>query len=67
MRLIDADDLEKLFREVIGALAKEPVLTGSLEHMMRASAMVIQMIQDAPSIEVENFRNFGKFDKATNA
>lgn len=26
MRLIDADDLEKLFREVIGRLAKEPVI-----------------------------------------
>nr|DAG15934.1 MAG TPA: hypothetical protein [Caudoviricetes sp.] len=27
MRLIDAEVLEELFREVIGKLAKEPVLT----------------------------------------
>lgn len=66
MRLIDADDLEELFREVIGFIAKKPVMTSDLEHMMRASAMVIEMIKDAPSIEVENFRNFGKFDKEKN-
>ena len=50
MRLIDADELEELFRETIGAIAKEPEMTGNLEHMVRASAMVIQMIQDAPTI-----------------
>ena len=53
MRLIDADELEELFREVIGNIAKKPEMTGNLEHMVRASAMVIQMIQDAPSIDVE--------------
>lgn len=52
MRLIDADALEELFREVIGTIAKEPKMTGNLEHMVRASAMVVQMIQDAPSIEI---------------
>ena len=52
MRLIDADALEELFRETIGAIAKEPKMTGNLEHMVRASAMVIQMIQDSPSIEI---------------
>ena len=50
MRLINADALEELFREVIGGISKEPEMTGNLEHMVRASAMVIQMIQDAPSI-----------------
>lgn len=51
MRLIDADALEELFREVIGWIAKEPEMTGSLEHMIRASATVVQMIQDAPTVE----------------
>lgn len=50
MRLIDANELEELFRETIGAIAKEHEMTGNLEHMVRASAMVIQMIQDAPTI-----------------
>ena len=50
MRLIDADTLEELFREVIGGIAKEQEITGNLEHMIRASAMVIQIIQDAPTI-----------------
>lgn len=51
MRLIDADALEELFREVIGGIAKEPEMTGNLEHMIRASATVVQMIQDAPTVE----------------
>lgn len=60
MRLIDADELEELFREVIGNIAKKPEMKGNLEHMVRASAMVIQMIQDAPSIDVENSPIFRK-------
>ena len=50
-RMIDADALEELFREVIGGIAKKPEMNGNLEHMVRASAMVIEMIQDAPTIE----------------
>ena len=46
MRLIDADALKELFREVIGSIAKKPEMNGNLEHMIRASAMVIQMIDD---------------------
>ena len=53
MRLIDGDALEELFREVIGSIAKKPEMDGSLEHMVRASAMVIEMIKDAPTIEQE--------------
>lgn len=53
MRAIDADALEELFREVIGGIAKKPEMTGNLEHMVRASAMVVQMIQDAPTVEPE--------------
>lgn len=59
MRAIDADDLEELFREVIGGIAKKPEMNGNLEHMVRASAMVIEMIQDAPTIEPE--RKKGKW------
>lgn len=51
MRTIDADALEELFREVIGGIAKKPEMNGNLEHMVRASAMVIEMIQDAPTIK----------------
>ena len=51
MRAIDGDALEELFREVIGGIAKKPEMNGNLEHMVRASAMVIEMIQDAPTIE----------------
>lgn len=51
MRCIDADALEELFREVIGGIAKKPEMNGNLEHMVRASAMVVEMIQDAPTIE----------------
>ena len=59
MRLIDADALEELFREVISGIAKKPEMTGNLEHMIRASAMVVEMIQDAPTIEPE--RKKGKW------
>ena len=52
MRLIDADALKELFSEVIGHIAKKPEMNGNLEHMIRASAMVIQMIDDAPSIQL---------------
>ena len=57
MRCIDADALEELFREVIGGIAKKPEMNGNLEHMVRASAMAIEMIQDAPTIEPQ--RNKG--------
>lgn len=53
MRAIDGDALEELFREVISGIAKKPEMNGNLEHMVRASAMVIEMIQDAPTIEPE--------------
>ena len=53
MRLIDADALKELFREVIGRIAKKPEMNGNLEHMIRASAMVIQMIDDAPTVQPE--------------
>ena len=53
MRPIDADALKELFSEVIGSIAKKPEMNGNLEHMIRASAMVIQMIDDAPSIQPE--------------
>ena len=52
-RPIDADALKELFSEVIGSIAKKPEMNGNLEHMIRASAMVIQMIDDAPSIQPE--------------
>jgi len=62
-RCIDADALEELFREVIGGIAKKPEMNGNLEHMVRASAMVIEMIQDAPTIEPE--RKKGRWIKKT--
>jgi len=51
MRPIDADALKELFSEVIGSIAKKPEMNGNLEHMIRASAMVIQMIDDAPTVQ----------------
>ena len=51
-RPIDADALKELFSEVIGRIAIKPEMNGNLEHMIRASAMVIQMIDDAPSIQL---------------
>lgn len=57
-RYIDADELEELFREVIGAIAKRPeIMNGNLEHMVRASAMVIEMIKDAPTADVQEVRH----------
>lgn len=53
MRPIDADALKELFSEVIGRIAIKPEMNGNLEHMIRASTMVIQMIDDAPSIQPE--------------
>lgn len=53
MRLIDAESLKELFREVIGHIAQKPEMNGNLEHMIRASAMVIQMIDDAPTVQPE--------------
>ena len=61
MRLIDADELKELFREVIGGIAKKPEIQKDLEHMIRASAMTIQMIDDAPTIEAEPVRR-GKWE-----
>lgn len=55
-RLIDADALKELFSEVIGSIAKKPEMNGNLEHMIRASAMVIQMIDDAPTVQPDIIR-----------
>lgn len=55
MRLIDADVLEELFRETISHIAKNPKMSGNLEHMVRASAMVIEMINDAPTIKPQKW------------
>ena len=55
-RPIDADALKELFSEVIGHIAKKPEMNGNLEHMIRASAMVIQMIDDAPTVQQEIIR-----------
>lgn len=52
IRIIDADSLTELFREVIGHISKEPTITKDMEHMARASAMTIEMIADAPTIDV---------------
>lgn len=49
-RLGDLDQLKELFREVIGNIAKRKEIEPALEHMVRASAMVIEMIDDAPTI-----------------
>jgi len=54
VRTIDADALKELFSEVIGRIAQKPEMNGNLEHMIRASAMVIQMIDDAPSVQPEH-------------
>ena len=51
MRLIDGDEIEELFREVISGIAKKQEMTGNLEHMVRASAMVIEMLHDAPTVD----------------
>ena len=56
MRTIDADALKELFSEVIGHIAKKPEMNGNLEHMIRASAMVIQMIDDAPTVQPERIK-----------
>lgn len=54
MRLIDADALEELFREVIAGIAKRGEVAGALEHLVRASAMTVEMIRDAPTVELTN-------------
>ena len=64
MRCIDADALEELFREVIGGIAKKPEMDWNLKHMVRASAMVIEMIQDATTIEPQ--RKKGMWIPVTN-
>ena len=55
-RPIDADALKELFSEVIGRIAIKPEMNGNLEHMIRASAMVIQMIDDAPTVQPDIIR-----------
>ena len=64
MRPIDADALKELFSEVIGRIAKKPEMNGNLEHMIRASAMIIQMIDDAPTVQPE--RKTGHWVPVTN-
>lgn len=51
MRLIDADELKELFAETITYIARKTNKVGALEHMIRASAMVVQMIDDAPTVD----------------
>lgn len=51
MRLIDVDELKELFAETITYIARKTNRVGALEHMIRASAMVIQMIDDAPTVD----------------
>jgi hypothetical protein len=51
MRLIDADELKELFAETITYIARKTNKVGALEHMIRASATVIQMIDDAPTVD----------------
>ena len=57
MRLIDAESLEELFRETINGIATRTDMQGALEHMIRASAMVVEMIKDAPTIDAEPVRH----------
>ena len=49
-RLIDADELKELFRETITGIATRTDMKGAYEHMIRASAMVIDLIDDAPTV-----------------
>ena len=49
-RLKDADELKELFRETITGIATRTDMKGAYEHMIRASAMVIEMIDDAPTV-----------------
>lgn len=49
-RLIDAEELKELFRETITGIATRTDMKGAYEHMIRASAMVIEMIDDAPTV-----------------
>ena len=51
MRLIDADALEELFREVIGSLSRKTDCNLNFEYMIRTSAMTIEMIKDAQPID----------------
>ena len=51
MRLIDADALEELFREVIGSLFRKTDCNLNFEYMIRSSAMTIEMIKDASTID----------------
>lgn len=51
MRLIDADALQSLFNEVSTSLLAKPELCKDTEHMVRASLMTTEMIQDAPTID----------------
>ena len=53
MRLIDADELQKIFNETSTALMREPKLLKDIEHMVRAFLMTTEMIKDAPTIEAE--------------
>lgn len=54
MKIIDADALEELFRGLIYALSRRPELKKDHEYIIRGSAVLIEMINDAPAIEVGN-------------
>lgn len=53
-RLIDAEELKELFRETITGIATRTDMKGAYEHIIRASAMVIDMIDDAPTVMEAN-------------
>lgn len=51
MRLIDANELQALFNDVSTSLLSEAELQKDAEHMVRASLMVTEMIQDAQTVD----------------
>ena len=60
-RLIDADDLHKLFGAVTTHLLSKPELSKDIEHMVRAFIMTTKMIEDAPTVDAVPVRH-GKWE-----
>lgn len=53
MRLIDADDLREQAIEVLENIRKNPKMDKQEMHIVGASNMICQMIDDAPTIDIE--------------
>ena len=51
MKLIDAEELQRVFNETSTSIMREPKMTKDMEHIVRACIMTTEIIKDAPIVD----------------